>query len=147
MAAVKSSPFAQFQDTQKLMARILDRARALAPVDENPAGGWTPPVDVFEDAEAVVMIMDLPGVGEENLELEFEADTLIVRGARPAQEASAGRDYQRMERPRGSFCRTFALPETVDRARVQALFQRGELTLLLPKIKAAGTRAAPDEKT
>lgn len=135
MAAGKNDPFAEFQDIQKLMVRIFDRAGDLEPSDERMAGSWNPPVDVFEDAEAVVMIMDLPGFGEKDLDLEFEADTLVIRGTRPAAEPTPDRLYQRIERPQGSFCRSFALPDTVDRARVQARCHQGELTLVLPKRK------------
>ncbi|WP_305043242.1 Hsp20/alpha crystallin family protein [Geoalkalibacter sp.] len=133
MAAEKTNPFAEFQDIQKLMVRIFDRTSSLEPGEEGRAGSWNPPVDVFEDAEAVVLIMDLPGVAEKDLELECGEDVLVIRGTRPAAETLPGRQYQRMERPQGSFCRTFALPDRVDRTRVQARCHLGELTLILPK--------------
>jgi HSP20 family molecular chaperone IbpA len=72
---------------------------------------WEPPADVFEDEDEVVVVVALPGVLAENVELSAQSGTLIVRAQRPLPLARGSRHAVRqLEIPYGTFERRIALP-------------------------------------
>jgi HSP20 family protein len=93
--------------------------------------GFRPQVDVVrvdEPAELRVVV-ELPGVEPEDVQLYADADTIVVAGER--RRSLNGR-YQQMELDFGPFQRRVALPETVDPERARAEYRRGLLTVSLP---------------
>ncbi len=72
---------------------------------------WEPPVDVFEDEREIVVIIALPGVPAERVEVTTEPGTLVVRAERRVPFAGAGRAVRRLEIPYGYFERRIPLPE------------------------------------
>ena len=72
---------------------------------------WEPPVDVFEDELGYVVIVALPGVAEERVEIASEAGELVVRAQRPVPFAGARQVVRRLEIPYGLFERRVPLPE------------------------------------
>lgn len=70
---------------------------------------WEPPVDVFEDGQEVVVIVALPGVPADRIEVGAEANTLLVRGER-RNPFAATRAVRRLEIPYGYFERRITLP-------------------------------------
>ena len=71
--------------------------------------GWEPPVDVFEDEREVVIVVALPGVAEQGVELSLEAGVLIVRAERHIPAAGARGAVRRLEIPYGHFERRIPL--------------------------------------
>lgn len=71
---------------------------------------WEPPVDVFEDEREVVIVIALPGVCTEGVEIRNEAGTLVVRAERRIPFAGTRRAVRRLEIPYGRFERRVALP-------------------------------------
>jgi HSP20 family molecular chaperone IbpA len=72
---------------------------------------WEPPVDVFEDEREIVVIVALPGVPAERIEVATEPGTLVVRAERRVPFAGSGRAVRRLEIPYGYFERRIPLPE------------------------------------
>jgi len=70
---------------------------------------WEPPVDVFEDEREVVIVVALPGVAEQGVELSLEAGVLIVRAERHIPAAGARGAVRRLEIPYGHFERRIPL--------------------------------------
>jgi len=70
---------------------------------------WEPPVDVFEDEREVVIVVALPGVAEQGVELTLEAGVLIVRAERHIPAAGARGAVRRLEIPYGHFERRIPL--------------------------------------
>jgi HSP20 family protein len=104
------------------------------------AGEWSPPVDIYETDDALVLQAELPGFAKEDIQIELKDNTLIIRGERKRlQEVKEG-NYHRMERAYGPFQRSFLLPTTVDQSRVKAVYKDGVLELRLPKVEAAQPR-------
>ena len=102
---------------------------------------WTPAVDIRETENALVLKADLPEVDEKNIEIRIENRTLVLQGERKFEPIETDKgSYHRIERPYGSFARSFTLPETVDPESVQAEFKQGVLTVTLPKKEAAKPR-------
>jgi HSP20 family protein len=95
---------------------------------------WAPAVDIYENAQQdVVLKAEVPGLKRDAIKVTFEQNTLTIEGER-AFDADAPREkYERVERPYGSFSRSFALPAAVDSTRAQASYQDGVLTIVLPR--------------
>lgn len=93
---------------------------------------WEPPVDVFEDEREVIVIVALPGVPSERVEITTEMGALVVRADRRIPFAGTCRAVRRLEIPYGYFERRIQLPE----ARLEAgtrEFVNGCLILKLRK--------------
>ncbi len=100
------------------------------------AAGWTPPVDLVELDDAVLVQLELPGVAASDLQLELVDLRLEVRGtkSRLGSEPPGGRFFL-MERFIGSFAATVDLPCPVLAGRGEARLEHGVLTVTLPKLK------------
>jgi HSP20 family protein len=98
---------------------------------------WTPPVDLYETDDALILKAELPGVSKDDVSIEIHQNTLVLRGERK-HEAEVKEDrYHRVERAYGSFQRSFMLPTLVDQEHVHASYHDGVLELRLPKSEAA----------
>jgi HSP20 family molecular chaperone IbpA len=97
----------------------------------------TPPVDIYEDGEGLVVKADLPGVAKENLDVRVENSLLTIYG-RPTRVAPGDpihREYELV-----NFFRQFELNERVNQSKISADLKHGVLTLLLPKAEEAKPR-------
>jgi len=101
---------------------------------------WLPPIDVYETETAFVIEADLPGVHQENVDIQYDRGTLTISGTRaatlPAQQDGQLRVFS-SERVNGSFSRSIRLPEHVDADRIEATFSQGVVSLTVPKAKGA----------
>ncbi len=73
---------------------------------------WEPPVDVFEDEREIIVVVALPGVPVERVEVSVEAGVVVVRADRGIPFAGRGRAVHRLEIPYGYFERRISLPDT-----------------------------------
>jgi HSP20 family protein len=96
---------------------------------------WNPHFDVTEDASRIVLEADLPGVRQEQLELQVEQNVLTIKGERKPVRAAdeKGDQYRHYERIQGAFTRSFKVPATVDAEKITAQLRDGVLTVVLPK--------------
>jgi HSP20 family protein len=92
--------------------------------------GWLPMLDVRETDGEYLVLVDLPGVKQEDVAVETSEQTLTIAGTR--QQVETG-DPQHSERPYGAFSRTLTLPKGVDQERIVAAYADGVLTLRIPK--------------
>jgi HSP20 family protein len=98
---------------------------------------WSPPVDIYETENELVLKADVPEIDPKNVAIQMENGTLTVKGERRFEEQRNGRGFHRIERGYGSFVRAFSLPETVDSEKVKADYKNGVLTITLPKKEVA----------
>jgi HSP20 family protein len=120
------------------MNRLFDQFFQGGTGEEAGWGGrpWTPPVDIYETDEALILKAELPGVSKNDVSIEIHQNTLVLRGQR-RHEAEVKEDrYHRVERAYGSFQRSFMLPTLVDQEHVRATYRDGVLELRLPKSEA-----------
>jgi HSP20 family protein len=94
--------------------------------------GFTPPVDVVEDEQKFELYADLPGVTQEDLDIQVEKDVLTIKGTRKLERKG--------ERVSGAFSRSFTLPKHVDVTQIAASLKDGVLLLTLPKRPEAQPR-------
>ena len=94
---------------------------------------FAPPVDVHEDAEALVLRAELPGVKKEDIDVSVDSNVLTLKGERKLEREEEGRRYHRVERSYGTFVRQFQLPSNLDPTSIDAKLTDGVLTLRLQK--------------
>ena len=76
---------------------------------------------------------ELPGVREQDVEVEFADGVLTIRGEKKQEREDKDRGYYVMERRYGSFLRRIPVPVEIDEERIEARFDHGVLTVTLPK--------------
>lgn len=114
-------------------------------VHEVADGGWPwgsrgqPAVNVWENADAVNVEVEVPGAKSDQIDIAVIGNELTVKVDHPAN-AREEATVHRQERPTGSLSRTLRLPTEVAGDRVEASLQNGVLTITLPKAEAAKPR-------
>lgn len=99
----------------------------------NANRAWTPYVNVKETEEGYTIEAELPGLKPEQVEIEFQEDTLTLKGARTHEEQREGETWHLVERRHGSFERSFRFPTLVDAESFDATFTNGLLTIAVKK--------------
>lgn len=93
-----------------------------------------PRVDIFEDANGLTLLADLPGVTKDNLDVEVKDEILTIQ-AHTRREVKGTQIYREFELT--NYHRQFKLSERVDADRITAEFKHGVLTLRMPKAEEA----------
>ena len=102
--------------------------------------GWNPRVDVFEEADQIVMKAELPGVDKDKIAVDVNGRVLTVKGERSSDDEVKQEDFYRRERSCGRFERSFTLPDETDSEKIKADYKDGVLTLNIPKPDAGKTK-------
>ncbi len=100
---------------------------------------YVPAVDIFETAEAVHVLAEMPGVAKDGVQVQLEEGTLTIRGD-IAQRPPEGETVLLREFEPGGYLRKFSVAETIDQERIEAKMADGVLTLVLPKVEPAKPR-------
>lgn len=95
---------------------------------------WEPALDLSENERAFVARFEVPGFHKENLDVKFEHDLLTVSGQRESRSETKEEEFLWTEREEGRFVRTVRIPAAIDPARVEAHYEDGLLTVMLPKL-------------
>jgi HSP20 family protein len=125
------SPFRDLLGVDEELARIFGRTSRSA---------WVPALDVRETQDAFEVTVDLPGMEASDVSVGFEDGVLTVSGKRELSSEEDGDTYHRIERSYGSFARSIRLPHTTDAERIDATFEKGVLTVSVPKAEVAKPR-------
>jgi len=146
-----------FEDVAGLQRRLNSIFNDFASSESGAHGGFTPAVDVYEDADKLVLKLEIPGVRQEDLDIRLENNKLTIRGERKFEETEKAENFHRIERRFGSFVRTFTLPQTVNSEGVTASSDAGVLTISLAKkaeaqpkqikVQVGGARQVEGERT
>lgn len=97
------------------------------------AGAGAPAIDIVEKDNAYEVKADLPGLDEKNVDVKLSDGMLTIKGQKQEEKEEKKKDYYLHERHFGTFERSFRVPETVDAEKIGATFQKGVLTVTLPK--------------
>ncbi|HEY3452286.1 MAG TPA: Hsp20/alpha crystallin family protein [Myxococcales bacterium] len=148
MAITRWEPFREMARMQDELNRLFDdrvwrrRGQGQGQGQEEELGaGFLPPVDVYEDQEALVLTTELPGVDPKDVDVRVEDGVLTLKGERKLEKEDKKENYLRVERSYGSFTRSFTLPTTVDPEKVKAEFKNGLLRLAIPKREESKPRS------
>ena len=132
MAITRWDPF---RDVIGLQNRVNSLFRDFSEGGEGAltAASFVPAVDIYEDAQKVVLKLEAPGLEEKDLDVRVENQTLTVKGERRFEKEEKEENFHRIERRYGTFYRAFTLPATVDAQNVAATYKAGVLKLELKK--------------
>jgi HSP20 family protein len=97
------------------------------------AGSEYPLLNVWSNNDEVVVTAELPGVAPADLDIQVVRDQLTLSGERKAEEPSDDVVCHRSERGSGRFARTVRLPFVVEQEKVSAKYEKGVLTITLPR--------------
>ena len=131
MAITRWDPF---REVVALQNRVNSLFRDLNEGDDPvAAASFVPAVDIYEDAQKVMLKLEVPGIDQKDLDVRIEDHTLTVNGERKFESEEKEQNFHRIERRYGSFYRAFTLPNTVDTENVAASYNAGVLKLELKK--------------
>jgi HSP20 family protein len=131
---IRFNPFAEVSGLRDQINRLFDDVAQPRGEGAQPAGNrmWAPLVDVSENENEMIVRLDLPGVDRDSVDVQLTGDTLVIRGERRF-ERREGEGYIHLERPFGTFQRSFNLAVPVQSDKVSASYKDGVLTVSLPK--------------
>jgi len=133
MTLEKWEPFRDLMAMQDRMTRLIDETLSRIWKDEVVRGVWSPPVDILERGNEVVLKVDLPEVSQEEIDIRVEENTLIIQGERKFIKDTPDENYIQIERPYGTFRRAFNIPRMVEHGGIKASYKDGVLRIVLPR--------------
>ena len=135
MVYVKWEPFRDLMAMQDRMTHLFDETLFRIWKEEGPRRIWSPPVDILERENEIVLKIDVPEMNQSDIEIKVEENTLMIQGERKFNKEGPHENYLQIERPFGAFQRTFAIPRTIDQEKIKAACKDGVLQIVLPKKK------------
>jgi len=105
-----------------------------------PGTGVFPPVNITQDEDNFYVRAQIPGINPKHLDISAHGRRISISGKRDIPKENEKASYHRKERAEGAFSRSLTLPIEFDSARVDARYQAGILTVILPKSEAAKPR-------
>ena len=135
MALIRWEPARELNSLQNEMNRLFNTFFD-TPLPNGGAVGqrrWLPAMDLVETEDDFVLRADLPGLSEEDVNIELEDNVLTISGQRNSEHEVNKEGFHRVERAYGSFTRSLTLPEGVNADAIKASFDRGVLEIRIPK--------------
>jgi HSP20 family protein len=131
----------QLQDSiQRMFDNPFSVASARFPRIE--ALAWVPPFEISESEQEIVMTVELPGLDKHDVRIDIIDDVLTLRGEKKSEHTEKGekKEFFLEERSYGVFERSFTLPPSVSVETISARFEKGVLTITLPKTEVMKPR-------
>ena len=134
-------PFDMFETLQEEMDRFWRRpspfwAGAVPSFFRRGAGqdmAWAPRMDVYEKDNTLIVKADLPGLKNEDVQVELDDGGLVIRGTSKTESEAKEENYYRMERSAGTFYRRLPLPFEVQPDQIKATMRDGVLEVRIPR--------------
>lgn len=127
---VRVQPLAELAGLHNEMSRLMN---GLFEGNGRATQSWVPAVDVWETEKDLIYAFDLPGIPEQNVNVEYEDGALTVSAEREQAQEIQGDRFYRTERRFGTFSRTIALPQGLADDAITATFENGVLELRIAK--------------
>jgi HSP20 family protein len=132
----RGGPFSMMRRLSEEMDRMFEDFFGTSDVPSEWGGwprarGW-PELEMSQTDGELVISADLPGVRNEDVTVEVDRDTLVLRGERRQEHESSGGGLHRSERTYGSFHRAVSLPEGAEVDKAKAEFRNGVLEIRIP---------------
>jgi HSP20 family protein len=125
-------PFRDMKSAEDEFDRLIGRAYS--------RNAWVPALDVRETDDNFELTLDLPGIEPSAVSVNYEDGMLTVSGKRDFSDELQGETWHRIERSFGTFARSVRLPRTADADKIEARFDKGVLTISVPKAETAKPR-------
>jgi HSP20 family protein len=105
--------------------------------------GWAPLLDVSETDDEIQVSAEIPGIDPKEFDISVTGNVLTISGEKREESEERKGNVYRAERRFGSFRRSITLPDSVDTEKVSADYDRGVLTVHLPKTEKAAAKRIP----
>lgn len=140
MTIMRGNPWRELTTLREAMDELLEESfvRPTRGQMEQPARRWRLPLDVYTTPDEIVIVASLPGLTPDEVDITIDGDRLTIRGALRLPLENV--DYLFQERAHGPFSRTLTLNVPVDADEAEAVFEKGILTLTLPKAEESRPR-------
>ena len=134
---VRWEPIRELATLQTEMSRLMN---GLFEGNGRTTQSWVPAVDVWETGQELVYAFDLPGVSEDDIQVELHDDTLTVTAQRERTEERTEDGFVRYERRFGTFSRALGVPQGVTEDGIKADYHDGVLEIRVAKPEEAKPR-------
>lgn len=122
------------------MENLWDRFLGERPFPRLLSEEWLPSVDISETGDNLLIRAELPGMDAKDVEVTLSGNMLTIKGEKKKEEEEKGESYYSSERYYGAYERALRLPVEVQTDKAEATFDKGVLTITLPKVEAAKKR-------
>ncbi|MGC2638399.1 MAG: Hsp20/alpha crystallin family protein [Acidobacteriaceae bacterium] len=133
MAITRWDPFRDVLALQNRMNSLFQEYGRNQAEGDVATAAFVPPVDIYEDQHHIILSLEVPGMKQEDLDIQLENNVLTVKGERKFEKEQKEENFHRIERRYGSFYRSFTIPNTVNPEGVKASYDAGVLKLELEK--------------
>ncbi len=132
---IRWNPAGEFASLRNAMDRYFDDR--FTPYARRPEmRTWSLAVDAVENEDAYIITASVPGVRPDDLEITVEDGVLTIKGETSVDETVKETDYRLRERRFGSFSRSIRFPMDIDADAIEASYEHGVLSLVVPKAAA-----------
>jgi len=137
---IRYDPFREMVSLREAMDQMMESAFVRPRFGWLRETAWDLALDVAEDDEQFVVKASIPGVNPDDIEVTYDANVLTIKGESKEESEVKERNYHLRERRYGSFSRSVSLPASVNPDKIEATYDKGVLTLHLPKVEEAKPR-------
>jgi len=134
---IKWEPIGDLVSLRDAMDRLFEESFVRMRGLPTPFGAEALALDMYETADSVVVKTSVPGIAPEDIDITISGDVLTIKGETKAEEKLEKENYIRQERRYGSFSRSVRLPGSLVADKAEATFDKGVLTLSIPKSEEA----------
>jgi HSP20 family protein len=126
-------PLSELSTVRSEMDRLWNRFLDEWPLPTAFTKGWTPSADISETKDKLIVKAELPGLEPEDIKLSLSGNMLTIEGEKKKEKEEKDEQHYSLERYCGKFQRCFRLPVEVEENKVEAKFDKGVLTINMPK--------------
>lgn len=127
------NPLKDLGSLRKEMDGLLKRFVGESPFAGSMSGGWLPSIDVTEGPDSISVKAELPGLESADIDVSIMGDLLTIKGEKKKEEVKEDEKSHYSERYYGSFERSLRIPCAVQTDEIKAVFDKGVLSITLPK--------------
>lgn len=124
----------------RLFNQMLNAPWTPMPTEDVANRGFLPAVDIRETPEQLTLVAELPGLDKKDVSITIENQVLTISGERSFEKETKDETCHRIERSYGTFSRSFTLPTNLKTDKVEAKFDKGVLTIQVPKAEETKPR-------
>ena len=140
MAIRRWDPFRDLQSIQNEMNRLFGRTYGGEAGDVASSAAWAPELDIYETEDKFTVVLELPGMTTEDVNITVENGVLTVGGERKFYNEVKEESFHRIERRYGNFVRRINHPQHADTTKISASMSEGLLRIEVPKSEQAKPR-------
>ena len=130
---IPRKPFSELSTVRSEMDRLWSRFLDDWPLPTVFTKGWAPMADISETKDKLIVKAELPGLEPEDIKLSLSGNLLTIQGEKKKEKEEKDEQHYSLERYRGEFQRSFRLPVEVLEDKIDAKFDKGVLTITMPK--------------